>query len=146
MRIPALAALLVTVAGCASSAGTGLARCDDSPSDAIVCAALGQEFDVRIDDTAYITDTELSVRVDGVPEDSRCPIDVQCPWAGNARVWLTIRDASRRDSIAVNSTLEPHAATRFGYTLRLVDLRPPKVSTQEIRRGDYVVRLVVTPA
>lgn len=146
MRFILLAALLGTVAGCASSASTGLARCNDSPSDAIVCARLGEEFDVRIGDTAYITDTDLSVRVDGVPEDSRCPSDVTCVWAGNARVWLTIRDGSRRDSTGVNSTLEPHAATRFGYTVQLIDVRPPRVSGQEVRASDYIVRLVVTRA
>lgn len=146
MRFTLLAAMLGTIAGCASSASTGLARCNDNPSDAVVCARLGEEFDLRVDDTAFITDTDLSVRVDGVPEDSRCPIDVQCPWAGNARVRLTIRDGLNRDSTGVNSTLEPHAATRFGYTVRLIDVRPPKVSGQEVRPGDYIIRLVVTRA
>lgn len=146
MRFILLAALLGTVAGCASSASTGLARCNDSPSDARVCAELGEEFDLRVNDTAFIIDTDLSVRVDGVPDDSRCPIDVRCPWAGNARVWLTIRDGSRRDSTGVNSTLEPHAATRFGYTVQLVDVRPPRVAGQEVRPSDYVIRLVVTRA
>lgn len=146
MRFTLLAAMLGTIAGCASSASTGLARCNDSPSDAIVCARLGEEFDLRVDDTAYITDTDLSVRVVGVPEDSRCPSDVTCVWAGNARVWLTIRDGARRDSTSVNSTLEPHAATRFGYTVRLLDVRPPKVSGQEVRPSDYIIRLVVTRA
>ena len=146
MRITLLAALLATVPGCASSASTGLARCNDSPSDAIVCAALGEEFDLRVEDTAYITGTDLSVRVNGVPEDSRCPSDVTCVWAGNARVWLTLREGSRRDSTSVNSTLEPHAATRFGYTVRLIDVRPLKVSGQEVRPSDYIIRLVVTRA
>lgn len=115
MRIAFYAASLVAVLGC--SAATGLIRCDDVVRGGAVCARLGEPFDLRVGETAYIADTRLSVRVTGVPEDSRCPREAVCVWAGNARVALALRDGTRTDAADVNSTLEPRAVARWGYAV-----------------------------
>jgi|SRR5919109_2668827 hypothetical protein len=139
-------ALCVTslLAGLACSTGTGLARCDTSGTSGVICAPLGEPFDVRIGETAYIADTRFTVRVNAVPEDSRCPRDAVCVWAGNARVALTLREAAKADDADVNSTLEPHAVTRWGYTTELVDVRPLPTAGERIPAQEYVIRLVVT--
>jgi hypothetical protein len=144
MRVALYAASLFALLAC--STGTGLARCDDASRGSVVCARLGEEFDVRIGEIAYIADTRLSVRVNAVPEDSRCPRDAVCVWAGNARVSLTLRDAANADDADLNSTLDPHAVTRWGYTVRLVDVLPLPTAAQPIPAQAYVVRLIVTRA
>jgi hypothetical protein len=144
MRVTRYAVSLLTVLAC--STGTGLARCDDTGRGGVVCARLGEQFDIRVGETAYIADTHLSIRVNGVPEDSRCPRDVVCVWAGNARVSLTLRDASNTDAVDLNSTLEPRAITRGGYTVQLVDVQPVPTAGQPIPAREYVIRLVVTRA
>src|SRR5687768_15347014 len=118
MRVALYVASLVTITAC--STGTGLARCEDSDRGPAVCARLGEQFDVRVGQIAYIAETRLSIQVNGAPEDSRCPSDVVCAWAGNARVALTLREGTNVEAVDVNSTLEPHAATRWGYTVELV--------------------------
>jgi hypothetical protein len=144
MRVALYAASLVTITAC--STGTGLARCDDPDRGAVVCARLGEPFDVRVDETAYIADTRLSIQVNAVPEDSRCPSDVVCVWAGNARVSLTLREGANVDAVDVNSTLTPHAATRWGYTVELIDVRPVPAAGQPIPAEAYVIRLVTKRA
>jgi hypothetical protein len=144
MRVALYAASLLAVLAC--STGTGLARCDGAGRGGAVCARLGEEFDVRVGEVAYIADTRLSVRVNGVPEDSRCPRDAVCVWAGNARVSLTLRDATNADDVDVNSTLDPRAVTRWGYTVQLVDVLPLPTAGQAIPAEAYVVRLIVTRA
>jgi hypothetical protein len=144
MRVALYAVSLLTVLAC--STGTGLARCDDTGGGGVVCARLGEQFDIRLGETAYIADTRLSIRVNAVPEDSRCPRDVVCVWAGNARVSLTLRDGSNTDAVDLNSTLEPRAVTRWGYTVRLVDVQPVPSAGQPIPAQEYVIRLVVTRA
>jgi hypothetical protein len=144
MRVAAYGAFLLTALAC--STGTGLARCDDAGRGGVVCARLGEQFDVRVGETAYIADTRLSIRVNAVPEDSRCPRDAVCVWAGNARVSLTLRDGSNADAVDLNSTLDPRSVTRRGYTVRLVDVQPLPTAGQPIAAQDYVIRLVVTRA
>jgi hypothetical protein len=144
MRIWLFAASLLAVLACSS--GTGLARCDDVGGSEVVCARLGEQFDVRVGETAYIADTRLSVRVIEVPEDSRCPRDAVCVWAGNARVSLALRDGSRTDDVDLNSTVEPRAVTLWGYTVQLVDVKPVPVAGQPIPAREYVIRLAVTRA
>lgn len=144
MRVAFYAASLLAVLGC--SAATGLARCDDVVRGGAVCARLGEPFDLRVGETAYIADTRLSVRVTAVPEDSRCPREAVCVWAGNARVSLTLRDGTKTDVPDVNSTLEPRSVTRWGYTVELVDVQPLPTAGQAIPAQDYVARLIVTRA
>jgi hypothetical protein len=38
-------------------------------------------------------DQSVTVKVDSI-QDSRCPVNVQCVWAGNAKVIFTLSDAS----------------------------------------------------
>jgi hypothetical protein len=144
MRVAVYAAFLLSVLAC--STGTGLARCDDAGRGGVVCARLAEQFDVRVGETAYIADTRLSIRVNVVSDDSRCPRDVVCVWAGNARVSLTLRDASNTDAVDLNSTLEPHAVTRWGHTVELVDVQPVPTAGQPIPAQEYVIRMVVTRA
>jgi hypothetical protein len=69
-----------------------------------------------------------------------------CPWAGNARVSLALRDGTNMDAADVNSTLEPRAVTRWGYTIELVEVKPVPTAGQPIPAAAYVVRLVAKRA
>jgi hypothetical protein len=144
MRVALNVSLLGTLLAC--STGTGLARCDDPAAIGVVCARLGEEFNVRVGETAYIADTRFSIRVNAVPEDSRCPRDVVCVWAGNARVSLALRDGTNADALDLNSTLDPRAVTRWGYAVQLVDVQPVPIAGQPIAAQEYVIRLKVTRA
>ena len=144
MRATLFVASLFTIVAC--STGTGLARCDTAAGSAVICARLGEQFDLRVDETAYIADTRLSIQLKGVPEDSRCPRDVMCPWAGNAKASLGLREGTNADEANVNSLLEPRTATRWGYTFELVDVRPVPTAGQPIPAGAYIIRLVVRRA
>lgn len=143
MRAAIYALSFAALAACAGS--TGLARCE-AGNPGQVCARLGEAFDVRVGQTAYIADTRLSIRVESVPEDSRCPRDVQCVWAGNARVALELRDGENTDTASVNSTLEPNAVTRWSYRIELVDVQPGTTAGQPIPQSEYRIRLLVNRA
>lgn len=143
MRALVLAGCLLAV-GCTTT-GTGLARCQSGDSS-VVCARLGEPFDIRVGQTAYIADTRFSLDVTGIPEDSRCPSDAVCVWAGNARVALVLRDGNAEREDAVNSFVEPRAAEHAGYRVMLDAVSPVPVSSRSISQAAYVVRLRVTRA
>ncbi|HJU68542.1 MAG TPA: hypothetical protein VJ650_09890 [Gemmatimonadaceae bacterium] len=144
MRVALYAASMFAILGCSSA--TGLARCPGATVGAVVCARLGEEFDLKVGQTAYIAETRLSIQVVAVPEDSRCPGDAVCVWAGNARVSLSLRDGTNTDAADVNSMLQPRAVTRLGYTIELIDVRPTPLSGQRLSLEAYVIRLVARRA
>lgn len=91
---------------------------------------LDQDFELAVGRTVAITGTAQRVTFDAVPEDSRCPIDAVCVWAGNARVSLRVTEAGTDSSVALNTGLEPRSATVGGIRLELRALTPaPRADT-----------------
>ncbi len=72
-----------------------------------------------------------TVRFSAVREDSRCPVDATCIWAGNARIEVTISPLAGdgpAQVVTLNSFLEPKVALAQGLRLSLVGLSPdPRV-------------------
>jgi len=68
---------------------------------------------------------KLKVRFVAIDSDSRCPINAQCVWAGNARVKITVSKGRRTArTFELNSTHDPKTATYEGYDIQFVDLTP----------------------
>ena len=86
---------------------------------------------------------ELRVTLDGVFEDSRCPSGVQCVWAGNASLRLTLATADESEVVVVNSTTTPHMAAFEGFVLGFRDLVPYPSSTEPLDRAAYVATIWV---
>ncbi|MEQ1605903.1 MAG: hypothetical protein ABL999_13650 [Pyrinomonadaceae bacterium] len=69
----------------------------------------------------------VSIKFISVLEDSRCPMNARCVWAGNAKIKLAVSVGRRRAEIVeLNSTLQPQTVTVHGYRLSLQDLNPQK--------------------
>ena len=86
----------------------------------------------------------VRVRFDSVPEDSRCPKDVHCIAAGNARVRLEITVGSAAPSVVeLNTTKEPREAQLEGFRIVLADLTPRPIASQRTPEKDFLVTLSV---
>ncbi len=108
-------------------------------------AQLDQPFTLFVRERAQLGN--LQIRFIGVPEDSRCPLDVECVWAGNAKIVLGV---SLKDSdetvITINSTVDPQEALYAGYRIRFVSLKPERFSERLINPAEYRVTLIVSRA
>ena len=87
---------------------------------------------------------EFIIKFKDVVEDSRCPINVDCVWAGNAKILLKI---AQTDYI-INSTLEPKEIYYSGqegiqYRIKLISVSPYPNSEEKIILKNYSVRLIV---
>lgn len=70
---------------------------------------------------------KVSVRFISVVEDSRCPMNARCVWAGNAKIKVAVSVGRRRaETVELNSTMQPQTVTVQGYRLTLQDLNPQK--------------------
>jgi hypothetical protein len=106
--------------------------------------SLGQDFSLRVGQSAIVAVAEFTVRFQAVLEDSRCPVNVDCVWAGNAKVALDVVDAQGRSmAITLNTELEPRAARVGAFELRLISLAPRPELDVPIPRGEYTMTLRV---
>lgn len=68
---------------------------------------------------------ELKLEFVSVLEDSRCPADVQCIWAGNARVKVRVTDWRGAVKLfELNTTAGPKGDQFGGFAINLVGLTP----------------------
>lgn len=100
--------------------------------------ALGEDVTLAIGQRVQVDGGALELRFDGVPHDSRCPVDVQCITAGNAVARLRLAGAGGgARTVELNTTVGPKEAMHAGYTVRLVALRPEQTSGLRVTPGEY---------
>lgn len=125
------------------------ASCAGSTSpEALTTVESAALFPLRGGQEALLESTGLRVRLLSVPEDSRCPSDVQCVWAGDARVHLLVTNENdaKEDLLELHTGVEPRSATLRGYQVELIGLEPTPRSTGRIEQEQYVAELRITPA
>lgn len=103
----------------------------------------GSDFTLKPGQEARVDGTPLRIRFDRVSEDSRCPVGVECVWAGNAVARLSVTSESATSDVALNTTLEPKTVVVYGYRLTLVSVNPP-ARQGGVPAVEYVVVLQVT--
>lgn len=125
--------LLASLTGCGSSAGGGSSLPPPLELDAEGTLAAGASSKVK--------GTDLEVRFVGVTEDSRCPTDVTCVWAGEVIVKLAMRLGAQPP--AESDVLEGRSALAEPYRLTVTRVLPERVSSKKIEPGDYRIHLIV---
>ncbi len=136
-RTSLLAAVALIVAGCSGSEESDrvLVDVDPSPGRTEIVLAVGDEARV---------DSVLRVGFMGVSQDSRCPITVVCPWAGDGAVTIAYSigmGPSYPDTL--HTMLEPRNVEFGGYEITLLDLMPYPYTSDPIPPDEYAVRLRV---
>jgi len=112
---------------------------------ATVVANVDRDFELTVGQSAKVDGTTLTIAFNGVTEESRCPVGVQCIWAGNAAVALSLADGSgAKTEASVNTTLDPHSARVSGYEISLVGVNPYPKQGMTIPRASYVATFHVT--
>ncbi|WP_324827615.1 hypothetical protein [Qipengyuania zhejiangensis] len=77
---------------------------------------------------------DVAVTAKRIVEDSRCPINARCVWAGRLIVETRIDGAGWRDT--ANITLGESYGTH-GQVVALVDAGPDKMTSPELQSGQY---------
>ena len=124
------AAALLVVAGCASAA-----------RGSQITARLDEPFQLPKSQTAVVASERLTVTFTNVESDSRCPANVQCVRAGEARVHFELRlpGHQQEDVILATEGAQPRYATFGAYDIHLVSLAPQPRT--DVPRPAYVATL-----
>ena len=72
---------------------------------------IDKEFSLGIGQTASIEGERLVIKFKAVLEDSRCPVNVVCVWAGNGKVEFEVLDIDGQNkTVTLNTEEEPRAS------------------------------------
>ena len=121
-----------------------LLGCATTPGE--VKANLGEELSLGIGQTARITGQDLTISFQKVTEDSRCPRDVTCIWAGQAScsVRLTRGNSSYNIVLTEPGLTEQYTRESYnGYQLAF-RVQPYPREGEKITPDDYRLLLVVS--
>lgn len=92
------------------------------------------------------TNSMLTITLDSVTSDSRCPTDVNCVWEGNASVRFIVNIDNTDHEVTLNThggNNFPNDTTLGIYSIAMNDLLPYPESTSSIPQEDYEARLVI---
>jgi len=113
----------------------------------LISAKLDEQFQLTINQTAFIKSEDIKIKFLTVAGDSRCPSDVVCIWAGQVEIIVNISKGCQNlgDFSLINSAGNKNLALKSfdGYSITLVKVDPYPKSTQKIELSDYIITLVV---
>lgn len=119
-----------------------LVACGDEPAG----PKPGEAFSLSVGQRVTLDTVHASVRFLQVSDDSRCPSQVQCVWAGDGAVMLEVAPAdgdAAEDTLHTNPESGPRAVVLAGYELTLLRLDPYPETPGQIPPGDYRVTLAL---
>lgn len=116
----------------------------------MVYANFKNQFNLKLNQSAIIKSGEVKVTFLEVTEDSRCPSDLTCFWAGQIQVAVNIlvnghnletlhlvNNASRKD-LSIKKINK--------YLIEFIKAEPYPKSNQETESSDYIITLAVSLA
>jgi hypothetical protein len=115
-----------------------------APVETAVVAEPGQTFSLPLGETAALKGSDVRLTFKDVRTDSRCPVDVQCVWAGEAKIGVIITGNGTTEETKVLSLTPADSEARAGnLRIRFVGLTPvPRQADAGTPRA-YVAQLVV---
>ena len=118
-----------------------LAACRSTGAPAPRAASLNQEVQLAPSEQVSYRSHGLTVEFVRVVEDSRCPTDATCVWAGEVKVQVATRTAGAG---AVQHEIKAGGhATVGAFRVHVVDVQPERLSTRAIPQEEYRVTLKV---
>ena len=127
-------------------ASSGVLGANPNSNSALESVRLGREFKLKVGRQVTVKGTKLRIRFVTVENDSRCPSDVTCVWAGNAAVRLQLGTGKGSKTVTLNTSKSPSfvGETEYhGYKVKLVELNPYPRSDRKIAPRDYTATLLV---
>ncbi len=97
-----------------------------------------QTVTVQINRQKTLPKSKLTIKFVSLLEDSRCPTDVRCIQAGNARIKIEVKKTGGgQQSFEINTNSQPQFINFAGYTINLTDLKPAPATNIRINRSGY---------
>ncbi|MBD2521409.1 hypothetical protein [Nostoc sp. FACHB-133] len=114
----------------------------------MVSADFGEQFQLKISEIASINSGKVELTLLDVTEDSRCPSDLNCFWAGQIQIIVKILVDKKdlgKSNLIYNASRKDLAIKKIdNYLIEFIKAEPYPKSNQKIELSDYVFTLVVS--
>lgn len=137
------ASALMRVAAIVATVFTTVVSC--ATVDTAIVASPGAEFSLPVGRTAELSGSGVRITFNRVTNDSRCPIDVTCVWAGDARIELAVARDGSADVRALSMIAPNNEVVVGNLRIRFVGLTPAAKQADPPSSRAYVAQLVITP-
>lgn len=85
---------------------------------------VGKEFTLALGREAKLKGQAVAVKFQDVKEDSRCPEEATCVWAGNAKIAITLSSSGKESSYELNTMQNKKKVVYEGMEVELLRLQP----------------------
>ncbi len=112
-----------------------------------VRSELGKEFSLKVNQSASIDSEGLTIKLLEIPNDSRCPSEVLCVWAGEVMAKLELKKGTNEALLqpVLGASADNRSEAEFdGYLIKLVSVDPYPKKAGSIPQSDYSVTLLVS--
>ncbi len=99
---------------------------------------------LKIGDGKFAITPTVSISLDSILNDSRCPINANCIWAGNAEARFVFFESG--NSIKFNLTIAGDSGTETeiqGYHIKLLQLNPYPSASVITKQEDYQAEVLI---
>ena len=103
-----------------------------------------ESFKVQVNKEKRAPKSRLSIRFLEMVEDSRCPRDVNCVWAGNAKIKIRVSKNGRSHELTMDTNGKAQTAVAEGYQITFTGLTPEPRSNIRINRNGYIAAFEIT--
>jgi hypothetical protein len=110
--------------------------------DPDIQASLDTPFELAVGQVAGVGD--IKIEFWNVTEDSRCPTDVQCVWEGRVKIELRLSGEDTIETVQLSPVSGEDTTEYGGLQIRLLEVNPAPVSTEDLEISDYRIQLVVS--
>lgn len=121
----------------------GFTACKNEAGTLISNFNLGDTVIIKVHETLINEENKISLRMDSVLEDSRCPIGGQCIWAGNGEARFVFKSYNQEIKFKLNTLLHPRDTILSGYKITLIDLLPHPVVSHSIDFSKYYANITI---
>jgi hypothetical protein len=105
---------------------------------------LDEAFDLRTGEAATVAGA-VTLKFEGVADDSRCPVGVTCVWEGDAVVRLAASQTGPSEALELHThASHPRERNYARFRVQLLRLSPQPVGDRRVEQRDYVANLVVS--
>lgn len=109
-------------------------------------SSLNDTIQIKNFETLIFTDLNLSIQMDSVLSDGRCPLYVLCDWEGNAEIRFNI-ELNKNKVTSILDTFSGYPNKRNtlldGFRITLIELTPYPVSANVIKQEEYKAKIII---
>lgn len=107
--------------------------------------SLPDTIEINMMDTLFLEGSVEWISFTDVPEDSRCPVNAQCVWAGNAITGLKYYDGSMMHELELHThpNYKNDTVVR-GLYFKLTELLPYPFAGKETNPDDFMASIFIT--